>query len=62
MAITNKHILLNGGAGFIGIAFTTRLVNQNKVVIFDNVYRTYAYKAREGDVTSLGAVGEARWT
>ncbi len=26
------------------------------------VFGTYAYKAREGDVTSLGAVGEARWT
>jgi nucleoside-diphosphate-sugar epimerase len=26
------------------------------------VFGTYAYKVREGDVTSLGAVGEARWT
>ena len=26
------------------------------------VFGTYAYKAREGDVTTLGAVGEARWT
>ncbi|MCI0520884.1 MAG: NAD-dependent epimerase/dehydratase family protein, partial [Chloroflexi bacterium] len=26
------------------------------------VFGTFAYKAREGDVTSLGAVGEARWT
>ncbi|MGH7717879.1 MAG: NAD-dependent epimerase/dehydratase family protein [Gemmatimonadaceae bacterium] len=26
------------------------------------VFGTYAYKVREGDITSLGAVGEARWT
>lgn len=26
------------------------------------VFGTYAYKVQEGDVTSLGAVGEARWT
>lgn len=26
------------------------------------VFGTYAYNVREGDVTSLGAVGEARWT
>jgi nucleoside-diphosphate-sugar epimerase len=26
------------------------------------VFGSYAYKVREGDVTSLGAVGEARWT
>jgi nucleoside-diphosphate-sugar epimerase len=26
------------------------------------VFGTYAYRVREGDTTSLGAVGEARWT
>ena len=26
------------------------------------VFGSYAYRVREGDVTSLGAVGEARWT
>jgi len=26
------------------------------------VFGSFAYKVREGDVTSLGAVGEARWT
>jgi nucleoside-diphosphate-sugar epimerase len=26
------------------------------------VFGTYAYKVKEGDVTTLGAVGEARWT
>jgi len=152
MKIKNKRILLTGGAGFIGTALASRLVEENEVVIFDNghrnalkdvsfrehpnlqfikgdvldaealgkamegaelvvhlaaiagvdtviempvttmnvsligtynlleaarrqpsierlidfstseVFGTYAYKVREGDVTSLGAVGEARWT
>lgn len=26
------------------------------------VFGSYAYKVREGDITALGAVGEARWT
>jgi nucleoside-diphosphate-sugar epimerase len=26
------------------------------------VFGVYAYKVREGDITALGAVGEARWT
>jgi nucleoside-diphosphate-sugar epimerase len=150
--IKNKRVLLTGGAGFIGTAVARRLVDDNKVVIYDNCHRnslkdsglsshanlefvtgdvldpatireamqgcqivvhlaaiagvdtvlkmpvetmrvniigtynaleaavalggverfvdfstsevfgTYAYKVREGDTTSLGAVGEARWT
>ena len=149
--IRGKQVLLTGGAGFIGTALATRLVQENRVVVFDNghrnamgdttllshpnlhyvagdvldaaavrsaiegcalvvhlaaiagvdtvlrmpvqtmkvsligtynvleaakavgveriidfstseVFGTYAYKVREGDITSLGAVGEARWT
>ena len=150
--IRGKQILLTGGAGFIGTALATRLVDDNRIVVFDNghrnsirdtpllshpnlryiagdvldaaavqsaiagcthvvhlaaiagvdtvltmpvhtmkvsligtyhvleaalatrgiervidfstseVFGTYAYKVREGDLTSLGAVGEARWT
>jgi nucleoside-diphosphate-sugar epimerase len=150
--IRGKQILLTGGAGFIGTALATRLVEHNRIVVFDNghrnsirdtpllshpnlryidgdvldapavrkaiegcslvvhlaaiagvdtvltmpvhtmkvsligtyhvleaalatrgiervidfstseVFGTYAYKVREGDLTSLGAVGEARWT
>jgi len=150
--IRGKQILLTGGAGFIGTALATRLVEANRIVVFDNghrnsigdtpllshpnlryiagdvldapavqaaiagcthvvhlaaiagvdtvltmpvhtmkvsligtyhvleaalatrgiervidfstseVFGTYAYKVREGDLTSLGAVGEARWT
>jgi nucleoside-diphosphate-sugar epimerase len=150
--IRGKQILLTGGAGFIGSTLAARLVEDNRVVVFDNghrnaiadtpllghpnlrylpgdvldagaveaavagcthvvhlaaiagvdtvlrmpvhtmkvsligtynvleaaknvpgmervidfstseVFGTYAYKVREGDLTSLGAVGEARWT
>jgi nucleoside-diphosphate-sugar epimerase len=150
--IQGKQILLTGGAGFIGMALTRRLVEHNQVVVYDNghrdsltdsgllshanlrvvwgdvldaeevqnamqtcqivvhlaaiagvdtvlkmpvttmkvniigtynvleaalqqpgierfidfstseVFGAYAYKVGEGDVTSLGAVGEARWT
>lgn len=150
--LTDRRILLTGGAGFIGTALARRLLERNDVVIYDNghrnalkdsglpghanlrviqgdvldasgvreaikgcrmvvhlaaiagvdtvlrmpvttmkvnlfgtynvleaalaeggierfvdfstseVFGTYAYKVSEGDVTSLGAVGEARWT
>ena len=150
--IENQQVLLTGGAGFIGGRLAERLVERNRVVIFDNghrdsvsntklvqhpnltmvrgdvldreavrrvaagadyvvhlaaiagvdtvlrmpvttmqvnilgtfnvleaareqgsvkrfidfstseVFGVYAYKVREGDITALGAVGEARWT
>ncbi len=39
MAIKNKTILLTGGAGFIGSQLAKRLIEHNKVVIFDNLHR-----------------------
>ena len=150
--IRDAHILITGGAGFIGTALSERLCNDNRLTLFDNmtrdafsktplrdhknvtlvqgdvldlaalraaaqdadvivhmasiagvdsvmrqpvltmqvslqgtmnalrvaheggrcrrfvdfstseVFGQYAYKVTEGDVTSLGAVGEARWT
>lgn len=150
--ITNRRLLLTGGAGFIGTSLARRLLPSNRVVVFDNghrnslkdsdiahhanlelitgdvmdadavrhamngcdmvihlaaiagvdtvlripvtcmkvaligtynvleaalqekkierlvdfstseVFGTYAYKVREGDTTTLGAIGEARWT
>jgi nucleoside-diphosphate-sugar epimerase len=40
------------------------LPNLRRFVDFSTseVFGVYAYKVREGDITSLGAVGEARWT
>lgn len=152
MAIVGKKVFITGGAGFIGTHLAERLVEHNRVIIYDNLHRnaiagtrltdhpnvqfikgdvldaervaeamagsslvvhlaaiagvdtvlkmpvttmkvniigtynvleaalkqsglerlidfstsevfgTYAYKVREGDVTTLGPVGEARWT
>ena len=150
--IQDQHVVITGGAGFIGSGLTARLCEQNRVTLFDNMHRDavggsglldhpnvelvkgdvlypeqlapvlkeadivvhmasiagvdtvmknptltmrvsllgtinalqaaydggrcqrfvdfstsevfgkYAYKVAEGDATSLGAVGEARWT
>lgn len=150
--LQGAHVLITGGAGFIGASLTRRLMGHNRITLFDNLHRNalsrddvldhpnvelivgdvrdkaaleaaaaeadvvvhmasiagvdtvmqnpvltmevslkgtinaleaahasgrcarfvdfstsevfgqYAYKVTEGDVTSLGAVGEARWT
>lgn len=39
MPIHDKRILLTGGAGFIGTALARRLIDENKVVIYDNEHR-----------------------
>ena len=37
--ISSRRVLITGGAGFIGSSLTTRLVEDNDVVIFDNFHR-----------------------
>jgi nucleoside-diphosphate-sugar epimerase len=37
--LTNRHILLTGGAGFIGSTITTALVERNRVRVFDTLDR-----------------------
>lgn len=37
--VKNKKILITGGAGFIGSHLCERLINNNKVVIYDNCHR-----------------------
>jgi nucleoside-diphosphate-sugar epimerase len=39
MEIRNKKILITGGAGFIGTTLTSRLIENNQLVIFDNFHR-----------------------
>lgn len=39
MAISGKNIFLSGGAGFIGSAIVTRLIDDNKIIIYDNFHR-----------------------
>ena len=37
--IENKHIMITGGAGFIGSSLIGRLVEKNKIVAYDNLAR-----------------------
>lgn len=37
--ITNKRVFITGGAGFIGVSLAERLIERNKVVIYDNFHR-----------------------
>lgn len=39
MSIENKKIFITGGAGFIGTALCTRLINDNRIVVYDNCHR-----------------------
>ncbi len=60
--LTMKIALL----GTYNVLEAARLKQKNiqRVIDFSTseVFGTYAYKVNEGNVTSLGAVGEARWT
>lgn len=39
MAIEGKRIVITGGAGFIGSTLASRLADQNRIVLFDNLAR-----------------------
>ena len=39
MAISGKHIFISGGAGFIGAALISRLIENNKITVYDNFSR-----------------------
>ena len=67
--ISNKRIFITGGAGFIGSALISRIIDNNKVVIYDNFSRdsinNKAYKNHpnltivEGDILDLTSLKEA---
>jgi nucleoside-diphosphate-sugar epimerase len=50
--------------GTYNVLEAAKAVGVERIIDFSTseVFGTYAYKVREGDITSLGAVGEARWT
>jgi UDP-glucose 4-epimerase len=39
VALTDKRVLLTGGAGFIGTTLALRLVEQNEIIALDNLHR-----------------------
>jgi len=38
--IKDKTIFITGGAGFIGSTIIGRLVEDNQIVVYDNLFRT----------------------
>jgi nucleoside-diphosphate-sugar epimerase len=64
-----RRVLITGGAGFIGTSLARRLVEGNRVVLFDNLHRNAlpgtgleshpSLELVKGDVLDAGAVTEA---
>jgi UDP-glucose 4-epimerase len=67
--ITDKHIFITGGAGFIGSALIGHLIEKNRIVVYDNLTRNSlkdkAYKDHpnlkliEGDVLDFESLTKA---
>lgn len=68
MAIQGKHIVITGGAGFIGSTLAGRLAGDNRIVLFDNMARnTIQHTGLQdnsnislvhGDILDIDAVAE----
>ena len=68
-ALEGKNIFITGGAGFIGSTLAERLVEKNKITLFDNLARNSLQdkaiknhtnlKLIEGDILDLDAVTKA---
>lgn len=69
--IHDKHILITGGAGFIGSALVGRLVEHNRIVVYDKLsrdslkdkpYRDHPNLTLvEGDVLNDEFPGKLKW-
>ncbi len=62
MPVTTMRVSLAGTANALEAAREAGGVSRFVDFSTSEVFGAYAYKVREGDVTTLGAVGEARWT
>ncbi|MCM2256469.1 MAG: NAD-dependent epimerase/dehydratase family protein [Vicinamibacteria bacterium] len=62
MPVTTMQVSLIGTANALEAAREAGSVERFVDFSTSEVFGSYAYKVREGDVTTLGAVGEARWT
>jgi nucleoside-diphosphate-sugar epimerase len=60
--VTTMEISLEGTLHALRAAHANGRVKRFVDFSTSEVFGTYAYRVREADVTSLGAVGEARWT
>ena len=69
MVLKGKQIFITGGAGFIGSALIERLIEDNKIVVYDNLTRNSlqdkVYKSHrnltfiEGDILDFEVVSKA---
>ena len=62
MPVTTMKVSLIGTYNVLEAALKEKAIERFIDFSTSEVFGTYAYKVREGDVTTLGAVGEARWT
>jgi nucleoside-diphosphate-sugar epimerase len=62
MPVTTMHVNIIGTFNVLEAARAASGVKRFVDFSTSEVFGAYAYKVREGDITSLGAVGEARWT
>lgn len=62
MPVTTMKVSLIGTYNALEAALAEGGVERFIDFSTSEVFGTYAYKVKEGDVTALGAVGEARWT
>ena len=62
MPVTTMRVNILGTFNVLEAAIAAGGVERIIDFSTSEVFGSYAYKVREGDVTALGAVGEARWT
>jgi nucleoside-diphosphate-sugar epimerase len=62
MPVTTMRVNMLGTCNVLDAALRSGRVERIVDFSTSEVFGAYAYKVREGDITSLGAVGEARWT
>jgi UDP-glucose 4-epimerase len=62
MPVTTMRVNMLGTCNVLDAALRSGKVERIVDFSTSEVFGAYAYKVREGDITSLGAVGEARWT
>ena len=62
MPVTCMKVTLLGTYNVLEAAVATGITERFVDFSTSEVFGSYAYNVREGDVTTLGAVGEARWT
>jgi nucleoside-diphosphate-sugar epimerase len=62
MPVTTMKVNIIGTYNVLEAAVEAQSIERLIDFSTSEVFGSYAYKVREGDITSLGAVGEARWT